>query len=138
MLGSAPILDFTQIAFPSDRLTVKDLRRDAPGCFDLTAPEHLPEREGFLQRQSIEYTLGGIINTERELAAIAFFAALGTSPLESFGKLGPRDFAAECLANDYVRLGLASGQHHAEQLIRDFEQAAADQARKHLPNLPSR
>jgi hypothetical protein len=124
-----PTVDFTQIQFPSDGLTISHLRKVKPHFFDLPAREgYCGKRHGFLGRQSLEDCLGGIIDTERELAALAFIAGPGRTPPDSANGLGPRWEAIECLANDYVRIGLAKGAHHARELIRGIESQAAAQA----------
>lgn len=129
-------LDVTKIAFPSDQLTIKDLRRYMPTAFDLSAGENnLYDVEGRFNRVSLETCLGAIIDKERELAHLAYCNARGITPPK---ELGNRDEGAEVLAVDYIELGLASGSHHAEQLIRAFEQAAAEQARQQAPAPPSR
>lgn len=140
-----PSIDFTQIEFPSDGLTVKDMRKAIPNGFDLPLPEQNAHNAvGWLRRRSLESVLGGTIDTEREIAALAFYAALGREPppknkgesLER--KLGPRWQAAEALIGDYQILGLASGEHQGEEMIRKIEAQAAAQAQRFLGSSPSR
>jgi hypothetical protein len=65
----APTIDFTQLTFPSDSLTVAALRKAYPHSFDL------PSRTGgspsttplAYSRARLEDTLGGVIDTERKL-----------------------------------------------------------------------
>ncbi len=141
MPDALPTIDFTQIAFPSDRLTIKELRKSIPHCFDLPARDgYQPRfRQGFFRRENLENYLGGIINTERELAALAFYTALGQEkPTHHDRKLGPRWEAAEVLIHDWTQVGLTTGEHHGEQLIREIEAQAVAQARRHLGQTPSR
>ena len=73
-----------------------------------------------------------MLSLEHDLATAAFDAVLGRRTV---------DITVEdrrMLGKVYIRYGLASGPHHAKQLIRAFQQAAADQAREHLPDQPSR
>jgi hypothetical protein len=135
-----PQIDFTRIEFPTDRLTVKELRKALPHCFDLPAPEgphH--QREGFFKRESLESYLGGIINAEREVAALAFHTALGqVKPEYHEGTLGPRWEVLEVLISDYTKVGLARGEHHGQELIREIESQAVAQAQRYLGPTPPR
>lgn len=129
-------LDLTKIEFPTDRLTIKDLRRWFPTSFDLPAADgHLYDVEGPFNRVSLETGLGDIIDAERVLAYLAYCKARGIAPPK---RLGYRDEIAGPLADDYVSAGLASGTATAEQLIRVFEQAAAAQGRQDGPGSPTR
>jgi hypothetical protein len=129
-------LDLTKIAFPTDRLTVKDLRRYCPTAFDLPAGEgHLYDVEGLFDRVSLETVLGAVLDAERQLAHRAYCKARGMPPPQ---QLSDQEGLVESLTADYAAMGLSSGPRHAEQLIRSFEEAAAKQARQHAPNLPPR
>jgi hypothetical protein len=141
MSDAQPNIDFTQIAFPSDKLTIKELRKSVPHSFDLPARERYQrsDRKGFFKRESLENYLGGIINTERELAALAFYKALGQeNPTYNDINLGPRWEAAEVLIRDWVKVGLTTGKQHGEQLIRDVESQAVAQAQRYLGSTPPR
>lgn len=115
-----PKFDFTRIAFPSDRIAIKDLRRLFPTQFD--------QREGEFDDFIDHHTqLHELLRRERSTAIRAMAGALGISREQ-----GDR-FRAETDRTDlielYVLYGLASGPHHAEQLIRDIEAQASAQAR---------
>ncbi len=55
-------IDYTQIEFPSDQLTVKALRKAIPHSFDLPARENYSRfsRQGFIRRESLENSLYGL------------------------------------------------------------------------------
>jgi hypothetical protein len=127
-----PAIDFTQLPFPSDNLTVAALRKAYPYSFDLpsrivASKFDTPREYG---RISLEETLGGVIDAERMVASMAFKQAMGLPPTESEAQRS-RETLRESLASEYVTLGLAAGEHHADQLIRHIEAEATTQARSH-------
>lgn len=127
----APAIDFTLIEFPTDRLTIKDLRKRWPQGFDIPPREDQTQwgRIGPYPRKDIDSIIGSVIDTERELAERAFCAALGKRVPEHLrGFLGEE--SAELLAQTYVEYGLATGEHHARELIRNIEAQGTAQARK--------
>ncbi len=130
MTGIEPQIDFTQIEFPTDKLTIKMVRSIYPWAFD--RPAALPEnRTYFYGRASIENALGGLIDCERRLAVLEFKRVLNLPLTTEERKIG-RASLAETLVDEYVHLGLASGDHHAEQLIRDLESQVSAQAQSHV------
>jgi hypothetical protein len=122
-----PSVEFTQISFPSDSLTVAALRKSYPRSFDLPRVGGSDRTYG---RGSLDDTLGNVIDNERLIASLAFKKAIGLSPTEAETE-EPRETLVEFLTHDYVTLGVAAGEHHAEQLIRDIEAQATAQARSH-------
>lgn len=78
-----------------------------------------------------------MIGTERELAELAFYDALGIEPPADvkFG-FGGADGAREVLALEYERRGIASGEHAAELLVSSIETQAVAQAAKLLGRRP--
>ena len=127
-----PAIDFTQLPFPSDNLTVAGLRKVYPHSFDLPARIPALKFETAIEygRASLEKTLGGVIDAERMVASLAFKQALGLVLTESESRRS-RESLLESLASEYVTLGLAAGEHHADQLVRDIEAQATTQARSH-------
>ena len=113
-------IDIKQIAFPSDSISIQSLRRLFPELFDD------PNAGVTFLRYDEDFET--MLVVERKLARRAFQSALGKprdlikDPL--FFSENDREGLCEC----YVLYGLATGQHQAEQLIRSFEQVAADQA----------
>jgi hypothetical protein len=72
------------------------------------------------------------VNSETKLAQWAFDEVLGR-PLV-MPRPSERDEIRETLAVEYAGpiLRIASGDHHAEEMIRDFERVAAEQARRQI------
>lgn len=123
-MAESPKIDFTKIDFPSDGLTIKVLRhihRDQIDAEQL--PTFFTDRE---RADSAEDLLTNLLYCERALAEAAFDRHLGKPPADPLGVEG---FAEE-LERLYVRYGIASGHHHAEQLIRNFESQAVVLARE--------
>lgn len=131
MPAPAPQIDFTRIYFPSDRLTVRDLRRAFPGSFDLPGQPVQKSGTRSYGRASTGSALDGIIDAERLLAGIAFKQVLGQPLGEDEASFDRNEFV-EALTTDYVRVGLAAGEHQVRELIRGIEAQAVAQARRHL------
>ena len=124
-------IDFTTFSFPTDRLTVRDLRRKHPEGFDQPLPEEaLGEirRGSRYRRRSLDVILGDLIDAEREVAERAFHNHLGSGQPDYLR--GTPDGSRDCLISTYVEWGLATGEHHAEQLVRDLEAQAISQAER--------
>jgi hypothetical protein len=122
MSDQPPLIDLTRIAFPTDRLTVKELRERNPLDFD-----RLDKKDG--SPKSTEENFHTVLDCEREVAWRAFRAALG-QPV----RISPiAEETRPIVMREYVRLGLATGPHHAEQLIRNVEAQAAAQAKGYGP-----
>ena len=124
-MEDSPQIDFTKIAFPSDSLTIGTLRKLHPADLDSQSKPDFTERS-----HSLGAELTDMLWVEREIAEAAFNRALGR-PTE--GDRTGQDWQ-DCLdqvAGIYTRYGIASGQHHAEQLFRDIETQAVAQARQH-------
>jgi hypothetical protein len=116
-------LDYSSIRFPSDRITMADIRRSHPGRFDAEVPEafsHTDAEPGF--------TLNAVIYAERLLAQAAFEKANG-NPIDVIQMAGlERDECIETLAEQYRQYGVAEGLQHTVQLVRDIESQATAQA----------
>ncbi len=110
-------IDLTKIKFPSDSLSILDVRK--------RYPHHVDSRRSESVSPSLDDILSGIIDGERKLAEIAFHKAIG-SP----SRLAPyQESQRESVAEGYIEFGLARGPQHAAQLIRDIEVQATKQAR---------
>jgi hypothetical protein len=110
-----------------------------PDYFDQPASANYKgERVGYFARRSIENLLGGIIDTEREIAEKAFFEALGRKEPDYLADISSAQGAADFLRRDYVSLGLATGERHAAELIRGIEAQAVTQARLFVGRSPPR
>jgi hypothetical protein len=129
MPDQEPQLDLTKIAFPTDRLSIKDLRRLLPDGFDRLGFGGEPERVHYFQMGS-KYggeELRWMLNAERAVASWAFNAALGRASSEVMTS-HPME-VREMLAESFIEYRLASGPHQAEQMIRDIEVQASAQAK---------
>jgi hypothetical protein len=121
-----PDIDLTKFDFPTDKLTVKDLRRLYPGRLDNRSVTSIDQfREG-----SVYEKLAALISEERILAIDIYDQASGKK--RPFGLRGAdlKD-ALEELAEVYIRFGLASGPAQAEQLARSVKSQALRQAERH-------
>jgi hypothetical protein len=122
-----PQIDFTKMDFPSDGLTIGTLRRVHPEQVDTGEDINLFSKD---YGGSAGDMVTGMLGAERDLAAAAFNRALGKPAPAPLDKDMLEGFA-EAMTQDYIRYGIASGPHHAEQLIRGIESQAAEQARQH-------
>ena len=117
-------LDYSSITFPSDRITLADLRRAHPERFDAEGGVGFHQTDG-----DATFVLNTLLYTERLLARAAFEKALGR-PGDAVREIGgvERDDCVEGLSEDYAFYGVASGPRLTEQLVRDIEAQAAAQA----------
>lgn len=111
-----PSLDWSAAPFPSDRLTVGQLRK---------AVGYDPE--------AMEAAIHNVAQAEKRVAYNAFKEALGDD-----GGIGARlacvlkqEHSKE-LADIYTEIGLVSGRHEAAEMIRLLQSWAAGEARKQL------
>lgn len=130
MTDTEPTIDLTKIDFPTDRLTIKGLRKAYPQGFDVEPPpdstlDRLLKRP--LRRQSLDNVLACTVDCERILADMAFKTARKQS-VEDLDGSRDRETILETLGGDYIRLGLARGEHEAEQMLREIEAQATAQA----------
>jgi len=124
MTDPVPQPTLSEIGFPSDALTLGTFRHHRPDCFDLTV-DHW-DVEGPRNRLSLEAVLGGLIDCERDLVYMAFYRELGMNSPVKCGL--DWDNAVEALTLDYQCTGIATGEHHAAELIRNLETQAVAQA----------
>ncbi len=132
MTDTEPKIDFTQIEFPSDKLTIKMLRQVWPDATDVDRwrdTGRAPHR--VYVRHSLDNVLGdGIIDLERLIAERAFKVALG-QPVKDNPAISNKDELIECVSNTYLKYGLSRGEHETAQMIRRIEAQAEAQARQH-------
>jgi len=114
------------LEYPSDRLTIGDLRQKFPDTFDqpgrandLSACPFLHDDHGpgFGARDKLYVLLDG----ERQVALNALVEAQGQTRDDEYQS--PQDERQE-LAKLYQEYGVAQGPEHAKQLIRDLEASA--------------
>lgn len=117
-------LDLAAIRFPSDRITLADIRRVHATRFDAEVGggfEHLPD--------DADFTLDTLLYLERLLARATFEKARGRRGdyLSEVGLLDRGTIVKELTAH-YRTYGVArGGKHTTEQLVRDIEAQAAAQ-----------
>lgn len=117
-----PLLDLAKIAFPTDRLSIKELRKLFPDEFDAGDDKRVHYFDPYGPRRFLAFML----DTERDLARTTFDIAMGKAnhidknTLKSIKK----DLAAL-----WIEHGLASGPHHARQQIRDIEAQVFEQTK---------
>jgi hypothetical protein len=116
-------IDLTKIEFPSDGMTIKQIRTLHPEQVDAKIDPSL--FGGPHGSQDADNTVGLLLFTERLVAKRAFDDTLARKSDELFTLTEYADDLAEM----YMRHGIASGSHHAQQLIRHIESQAAAQAR---------
>lgn len=123
-------LDFSEIRFPSDALSVADLRRTHPDLFDKGFSSGAAAQPQFFLDPFVnghsENTLGNMLYCERELAASAYAHARGIDSTD----LGDVADIKEELSGYYTRYGIANGVHHAGELIRGIESQGAALAKQ--------
>ncbi|WP_254509536.1 hypothetical protein [Anatilimnocola floriformis] len=117
-------LDMSSIIFPSDKVTIADLRKLRPYAFDhgFDGVDNIQPvffLEPLKSGQSMD-TLGDLLFLERCAVAVAYARAEGIAPPDC-------EFIdmRELLKEKYVRLKLSSGILEAEELVRDLESQAA-------------
>ena len=109
--------DFSAISFPSDRITIAQIRKEQPYMFtyDVLGEAHAGNFDAL-----------NTVRCELILAEKARASALGQpDPQPEYNRLEE----IVMLNDDYVRYGLSTGIHKTRQMIRDFEEAVAEQVR---------
>jgi hypothetical protein len=115
--------DTSAIPFPTGGIQLQTLVDRFPSDFQwkwgsFITPESCP---------SID-VLFNAMHSERELAAMAFCKAAGIAFEGAEGVSVGREELCGILSSAYEQLGIASGQHQADELIRSIERQASQQA----------
>lgn len=121
MTGNPPEIDLKTLSFPTDRLTIKEIRAAEP---DLFATAEVLE----LDRSFARSDFSAMLSLEREVADRAYGEAIGSPDPEA----EDRAYLIELLTQQYEGHGLSTGPHQTEELVREIERQAVDQAQKHL------
>jgi hypothetical protein len=132
MTEPEPKVDFTQIDFPSDELTVKVLRKAFPDGFDVDVAKDslsLSDDRAYVRR-TMDDGLGGFIDVERMVAERAFKVALGQS-VTGDPNISNKHELIDILVHRYKQFGLARGEHEALTMLRRIETQAEAQARQY-------
>jgi hypothetical protein len=124
---SDPVVDFAKIVFPSDQLSFGMLRQRFPDLIDRASKVTFFELPGPNAAFHVQ-NLTNLLEGERELAMSAFNRAVGRDWEMPSGHTD--DEVRQYLIEDYIRYGVASGEQHAVQLIRDIEATATEQAHR--------
>ena len=129
-------IDYTSIAFPSDSLTIRDLRRAHPDRFDVEDGPSFFEGDA---PDTAGDTVGMMLYCERVLARTAYDAgARGRDHLADKHIIDRAAFV-EDLAKLYKQYGIASsGAISARHLIQGFEATAAQAAGRPAGRGPAR
>lgn len=131
---NTPRIQHVQIDYPTDRLTVKDLRKAFPHSFDVPSNKETDPNDLkgiFHGRRGVDIGFGTMIIRERLFSEIAYKKHLGQALTED-ESLVTREDLVDDLSEDYIKLGIAAGEKHAEQLLRHVENQAIAQAQKHI------
>lgn len=143
MTSPEGIFDCTQVPFPSDALTIGKLRRLHAKDFDVASAES--EYVDFFSpgddHPAGYVALGAMLHAERKLAEISFIdtrvAMSGGELLDSLSVRlkeesdEERKAYTDTLVKAYQEFGLAPGPKAAQEVIREFCDQAAAQARRH-------
>lgn len=134
-MAEYPDIDVTKIDFPSDGLTIKairhrwplsiDTREDDPYSLGIPKPFGPPTGE----------LIHNMLVMERDFAKATFGLEFGRSPQIIYADNDLKTLTDD-LGKAYIEFGLASGPHHAEQLVRSIESQAIAQARQHTGPRP--
>jgi len=120
--SSSHSVDYRRLQFPSDKLTVRDIRDHEPERIDIDSPQLSTD-----DSHSIE----NLLFLERSIAWSSFAVALGRGAayldVASYG--GTKEFEDE-LVNVYMFYRLASTSHDAKELIKVIKDQARAQARE--------
>jgi hypothetical protein len=125
-------VDFSSIEFPSDKLTVKVLRKLHPELFDVgfCGERMADDQPQFFFRENGNPpevdALGGLLQEERRIAAFAYAKAAGLAmpPIDL-----ELEISKEEVAKGYKFYGLSSGPHQTQELIRSIERQARQLAK---------
>lgn len=124
-MTAPPDIDHSALRFPSDRLTLGDLRRLDPALFDG------PGRATtvlLLDADRLE-DLVLLVNLEREYARACFLQAA-----HGGGRSAEVVLLGEAVTDIWQEFGLAPGPVFAREMLADLEAAAAAQASAATPS----
>lgn len=115
-----PPLDVTKIDFPSDKVTVGQMRRLQPESFT---------QANFVKLRGDEIPIVSAMCLEEMLAQKAYASAAGLpDPYPDDDRLE----SIRWLYDEYAQYGLSSGVKHTRELVRGFEKAAVQLAKAAL------
>jgi hypothetical protein len=123
-------LDFSRFQFPSDRLTVLNLRQLHPELFDRGFKrDGMEQPQYFFRADVIDHAAGGIgfmLFRERLIATAAYAGARGlTSPVG-----WNIEEEKQGLIESYCTHRLATGAHEAAEMVRSIERQGTELAQQ--------
>lgn len=132
--AAAPSIDLARLEFPSDKITLADLRRVHRREFDTMSVNFFDGAK--MGRKADDWPqepLAEMLSIERIIARMAFESAARGGPQGSVLTSGSEDDVelVGTLSEYYRRYGVAHGPHEARLLIGSIEEQAAKQA-EHL------
>lgn len=138
MADPVPKIDFKRIDFPTDKITVKDLRRVFPKLSYDSWTEDRDETRlpggVWHRRMTLDSALDALIEYERDYAEQAFLQALGVPVSDS--RVYVLQDVVDTVSAEYIKLGLATGDHQVAELVRGVERQAVAQANQYLGRRP--
>jgi hypothetical protein len=134
-MAESPEIDFTKMDFPSDGLTIKAIRQRWPQAVDTRKDDPYSDVTPRPLGPPAGEMLHNMLRMERDLAKATFGLEFGREPDIAYADHDVK-LLAEDLSELYITFGVASGQHHASQLIRSIESQATAQTRQHIPPRP--
>ena len=136
MDDSVPKIDFTKIDFPTDKVTIKDVRRAYKLSYDVWMEDRIANngRDNEPTPVTLDTHLHDLMDYERHFAENMFKKALGLHD-PNLGYFGYAS-AIESFSAQYIELGLASGDHQVSELVRGVERQAVAQANQYLGRRP--
>lgn len=130
---STPELDFKRIEFPTDRLTIRQIRE-----LEEEVDQEIPDFQISLhqnERGERVPSVCWVMSWERSVALLAFEISLGFGPrfevaLEPNEPVGKPEQADKLLVEAYMIYGMARTTTEAKELLRDIKEQARAQARE--------
>ena len=119
---AAPSLDFSKLAFPSDKITFGRIRQENPEVFTNTRK--------LFDHSFDSLQIAFVVIREMALAERAYALAMG-QPDPHPDKYDP-EVDVSHLNAEYRTFGVSSGMHQTKQFVRDIEAAARQQAEQHM------
>lgn len=105
--------DLSAVSFPTDQLTVADMRKDQPDI--------LNSHRALIDSRADDVYVLSTLRSEVMLAKKAWAKAIGAP--EPWAVLPRRDLVTD-LNHMYMRYGLSTGRKQTEELVRRFEAEA--------------
>ena len=135
--ASVPPIDFARIAFPSDNITLADLRRVHPKEFNTGGRNFFDGPQmGRADSDWPQEALSEMLSIERMIASLVFKSVRQGKPQTSVlsSRWEDDEELIEALSGYYARYGVAHDPQETLRLIGAIEEQAAQQA-EHLARI---